>query len=30
VNTAIGRIEKLPTIAGNVTRIRMEELSAKD
>ena len=27
VNTAIGRIEKLPTIAGNVTRIRMEELS---
>jgi homoserine dehydrogenase len=29
VNAAIGRIEKLPTIAGAVTRIRMEELNAK-
>ena len=29
VNTAIGRIEKLPTIASEVTRIRMEELNAK-
>ena len=29
VNAAIGRIEKLPTIAGKVTRIRMEELNAK-
>ena len=29
VNAAIGRIEKLPTIAGAVTRIRTEELNAR-
>jgi homoserine dehydrogenase len=29
VNTAIARIEKLPTIAGAVTRVRMEELNAR-
>jgi homoserine dehydrogenase len=29
VNTAIARIEKLPTIAGAVTRIRTEELNAR-
>jgi len=29
VNAAIGRIEKLPTITGAVTRIRTEELNAR-
>jgi len=28
INTAIGRIEQLPTNAGKVTRIRLEELAA--
>jgi len=28
INTAIGRIERLPTNAGKVTRIRLEELAA--
>ena len=28
INTAISRIERLPTNAGKVTRIRLEELAA--
>jgi len=29
INAAIARIEKLPVVAGKVTRIRMEQLGSK-